>query len=260
MSEPRLRVEREGPIGRIVFDSPARRNAISGEMWRAIPKAMAEFDADPAIRCIVLRGEGSVAFAAGADISEFEKRRASEGAVKEYDGIVDAAQHAVEDSKKPVIALIYGHCIGGGLEMALACDLRYAGTSSQFAIPAARLGLGYGVHGTNRLVATVGHASAREIMFTGRRYSAGEALAMGLVNRVLPDADLDEYVGKIALDLAANAPLSIAASKNIIDTLIMAKGDFAKSRELIARCMKSEDYVEGRRAFMEKRAPRFQGN
>lgn len=259
MSEPRLRVERDGPIGRMVFDSPARRNAISGDMWRAIPKAMAELDADAAIRCIVLRGEGAVAFAAGADISEFEKRRASEGNVREYDGLVDAAQHAIEDSSKPVIALIHGFCIGGGLEMALACDLRYADTSSQFAIPAARLGLGYGVHGTSRLVATVGHAAAREIMYTGRRYTAGEALAMGLVNRVLPDADLDEYVRKMAQDLAANAPLSIAASKTVIDALIRPEGDFAQSEERIARCMKSEDYVEGRRAFMEKRPPRFQG-
>ena len=127
-----------------------------------------------------------------------------------------------------MIALIHGFCIGGGVEMALACDLRYADTSSQFAIPAARLGLGYGVHGTSRLVATVGHAAAREIMYTGRRYSAGDALAMGLVNRVLPDADLDQYVRKMALDLAANAPLSIAASKTVIDTLI--GGDFARAK------------------------------
>jgi enoyl-CoA hydratase len=259
MSEPRLRAERDGPIGRMVFDSPARRNAISAEMWRGIPEAMAKFDADPAIRCIVLRGEGTAAFAAGADISEFEKRRASEGGVREYDGLVDAAQHAIEGSQKPVVALIHGFCIGGGVEIALCCDLRYAGASSQFAIPAARLGLGYGVHGTNRLVATVGHACAREIMFTGRRYDAGEAFGMGLVNRVLPDAELDDYVSGITLTLAANAPLSMAASKAIIDTVIEAAGDFSAGVELIDRCMKSEDYIEGRRAFMEKRAPRFKG-
>jgi enoyl-CoA hydratase len=259
MSEARLRAEREGPIGRMVFDNPARRNAISGDIWRAIPKAMAEFDADPEIRCIVLRGEGTVAFAAGADISEFEARRSSQRSVEEYDGLVDAAQHAIEDSAKPVIALIHGFCIGGGVEMALACDLRYAADSSQFAIPAARLGVGYGVHGTNRLAATVGHAAAREIMFTGRRYSAQEALAIGLVNRVLPAGELDEYVRKLALDLAANAPLSIAASKRIINAVIGAHGDFTEENQLTARCMQSEDYKEGRRAFMEKRAPRFQG-
>ncbi len=255
----RLRVERDGPIGRMVFDSPARRNAINGDMWRAIPSAMADFDADAEVRCIVLRGKGTVAFAAGADISEFETRRSSEGSVKEYDGMVDAAQHAIEDSAKPVIALIHGFCIGGGVEMALACDLRYAADSSQFAIPAARLGVGYGVHGTNRLVATVGHACAREIMFSGRRYSAQEALNMGLVNRVLPAAELDDYVGRLALELAANAPLSIAASKRIINRVIEARGDFSRENELTARCMQSEDYREGRRAFLEKRPPRFKG-
>jgi enoyl-CoA hydratase len=259
MSAPRLRVERDGPVGRMLFDSPARRNAISGEMWRSIPKAMAEFDAEPEIRCIVLRGEGTVAFAAGADISEFETQRSSEAGVSEYDGLVDGAQHAVEDSAKPVIALIHGFCIGGGVEMALACDLRYAADTSQFAIPAARLGVGYGVHGTNRLVATVGHAAAREIMFSGRRYGAQEALAMGLVNRVLPAAELDDYVRRLALELAANAPLSIAASKHVINRVIDARGHFTQENELTARCMQSEDYKEGRRAFMEKRAPRFRG-
>jgi len=259
MAEPRLRVEREGPIGRMLFDNPARRNAIGADMWRAIPKAMAEFDTDPGVRCIVLRGAGTAAFAAGADISEFEQRRSGSGAISEYDGIVDAAQHALEGSPKPVIALIHGFCIGGGVEIALACDLRYAGASSTFAIPAARLGIGYGVHGTNRLVASVGHAAAREIMLSGRRYGAEEARAMGLVNRVLPDAELDAYVEKMAQDLAANAPLSMATSKTLINALIEAHGDFSEGQELIARCMKSEDYVEGRRAFMEKRAPRFKG-
>lgn len=259
MSQPRLRAERDGPIGRMVFDNPSRRNAISANMWRAIPQAMAEFDADSEIRCVVLRGEGTVAFAAGADISEFEQRRSSESAVKEYEGLVDAAQHAIENSHKPVIALIHGFCIGGGVETALACDLRYASASSQFAIPAARLGVGYGVHGTNRLVATVGHAAAREIMFTGRRYNADQALAMGLVNRVLPDAELDQYVSELALQLAGNAPLTIAASKRIINDLIDPHGDFAEADALVARCMTSADYQEGRRAFMEKRAPRFKG-
>ena len=255
----RLRVERDGPIGRMVFDSPARRNAINGEMWRAIPGAMADFDANPEIRCVVLRGEGTVAFAAGADISEFETRRSSEGNVREYDGLVDAAQRAIEDSAKPVVALIHGFCVGGGVEMALACDLRYAADTSQFAIPAARLGVGYGVHGTNRLVATVGHAAAREIMFSGRRYSAQEALAMGLINRLLPAAELDDYVRRLASELAVNAPLSIAASKRIINTVIEARGDFTEEDALTARCMQSEDYKEGRRAFMEKRTPRFKG-
>ena len=259
MSEGKVRVERDGPIGRLVLDNPARRNAIGGEMWRAIPKAMAELDADPAIRCIVLRGEGTAAFAAGADISEFEQRRSSEADVKAYEALVDAAHHSIENSPKPVIALIHGFCVGGGMAVALSCDLRYADASSRFAIPAARLGLGYGVPGTNRLVATVGHAAAREIMFSARRFSADEARAMGLVNRVLPDAELDDYVRKIALELAENAPLTIAASKSVINALIAAKGDYFEANKMVARCMKSEDYVEGRRAFMEKRSPEFKG-
>jgi enoyl-CoA hydratase len=259
MGEGKLRVERDGPIGRMVLDNPARRNAIGGEMWRAIPKAMAELDADPAVRCVVVRGEGTVAFAAGADISEFEKNRSSEAGVQAYEQVVGAAHRAIEESPKPVIALIHGFCIGGGLATALSCDLRYAAPSSVFAIPAARLGLAYGVTGTSRLVATVGHAAAREIMFTARRYNAQEALAMGLVNRVLPEAELDDYVRKVAMELAANAPLTIAAAKAVIETVIAPPVDVSAARDRIVRCMQSEDYVEGRRAFMEKRPPRFAG-
>jgi enoyl-CoA hydratase/carnithine racemase len=259
MSEGRLRVERDGSIGRLVLDNPARRNAISDAMWRAIPEAMAGFEADAAVRCVVIRGEGSTAFAAGADISEFEKNRSSDEQVQAYEQAVSAAHHAIENSPKPVIALIHGFCIGGGLATALSCDLRYASPTSQFAIPAARLGLAYGVPGTSRLVATVGHAAAREIMFSARRYSAEEALAMGLVNRVLPEAELDEYVRKVALDLAGNAPLTIAAAKAVIEAVIAAPDDTSAVREHIARCMRSADYVEGRRAFMEKRPPRFVG-
>ncbi len=259
MSEGRLRMERDGPVGRLVLDHPVRRNAISAQMWRAIPPTLAEFNADPAIRCIVIRGEGTEAFAAGADISEFDKNRASESQVEAYESATSAAHQAIESSPKPVVALIHGFCVGGGLALALSCDLRYAGRSSRFAVPAARLGVGYGVHGTNRLVATVGHAAAREIMFSARRYDAEEAAAMGLVNRLLPDAELDEYVQKVALELAANAPLTIAASKAVINALVEAHGDFADAEAAVARCMKSEDYVEGRRAFMEKRTPAFKG-
>jgi enoyl-CoA hydratase len=259
MNEPRLRIERDGPIGLVILDNPARRNAISGGMWRAMPAAMAEFEADGAIRCVVLRGEGEVAFAAGADISEFEQNRSSAQGVAEYDAAIEAAHRSIETCSKPVIALIHGFCIGGGLAVALSCDLRYAGAGSRFAVPAAKLGLGYGIPGTNRLIATVGHANAREIMFSARRYDATEALTMGLVNRVLPDAQLDAYVREFALGLAANAPLTIGASKSVINALIAADGDFTQAKAMIARCMKSEDYQEGRRAFMEKRSPAFKG-
>jgi len=259
MSTGQLRVEREGPVGRLLLDNQERRNAISAGMWRAIAPAIDEFNADPEVRCIVIRGAGSTAFAAGADISEFENNRSSASQVAEYEAATAAAHKAIESSPKPVIALIHGFCVGGGLAVALSCDLRYADASSRFAIPAARLGLGYGAHGTNRLVATVGHASAREIMFSARRYDATEALAMGLVNRVLPDAELDAYVQKLALELAANAPLTIAASKQMINALSAESGDFTSAEAAIDRCMKSGDYIEGRRAFMEKRPPAFKG-
>ena len=259
MSTGKLRVEREGPIGRLVLDNPERRNAIGAEMWLGIPKAIAAFNADDSVRVIVIRGEGTAAFAAGADISEFERNRSSGDQVKAYEEATSAAHRAIESSPKPVIALIHGFCVGGGLAVALSCDLRYADASSRFAIPAARLGLGYGVHGTNRLVATVGHANAREIMFSARRFDANEALAMGLVNRVLPDAELDAHVAKVAQELASNAPLTIAASKAVINALSEPNGDHVDAEAAVARCMKSEDYVEGRRAFMEKRPPVFKG-
>lgn len=259
MTTPRLRVERDGPLGLLVLDNPARRNAIAAQMWHDLPPAVAQFAGDPAIRCIVVRGEGTDAFAAGADISEFEARRASEADVRSYEAQVDAAHRALEDSPKPVIAMIHGFCVGGGLAVALSCDLRYAGESARFAIPAARLGLAYGIAGLGKLVATVGHAAAREIMFTARRYDAGEALSMRLVHRVVPDAELPGLVREVGETLAANAPLTIAAAKSAINTLIAAQGDFTAARAMIDACMGSDDYAEGRRAFMEKRAPRFTG-
>lgn len=259
MSSGKLLVERDGPIGYVVLDNPARRNAISANMWRALPAALTELGADPTVRCIVLRGAGDVAFAAGADISEFENNRADAAGARSYEAATAAAHHALESTPKPVIAQIRGFCIGGGLAVALSCDLRYCADDSQFAIPAARLGLGYGIHGHRRLVATVGQAAAREIMFSARRYDATAARDLGLVNRVLPVAELDTYVRALAMDLAANAPLTQAAAKAAINAVIAEQGDFKACEALIAQCMASADYREGRSAFMEKRKPKFEG-
>lgn len=259
MSSGTLRIECDGAIGYVVLDNPARRNAISTDMWRSLPSVIAALNADPAVRCIVVRGAGEVAFAAGADISEFEHHRANDAAVAHYESLTRAAHGALESSAKPVIAQIQGFCIGGGLALALSCDLRYCADNSQFAIPAARLGLGYGIHGHRRLVATVGHANAREIMFSARRYDAIDAHALGLVQRVVPLAELAGYVRALADDLAANAPLTQAASKAAINALIDHGGDFTACEALITRCMHSADYIEGRTAFMEKRKPRFTG-
>lgn len=261
MSEGRLVVEKRGAVGWLVFDQPAKRNAINGAMWRAIPQAMARFDADPEVRCIAFRGAGSEAFAAGADISEFEKHRAERSSVGAYDDLLDRVLHSIQDSLKPSVAMIYGYCMGGGLEIALACDLRYCGRSAQFGIPAARLGLAYNVEGHKRLLETVGHARAREIMFLGRRYSAEDAAAMGLVHRAVEDGELERHVDEVIRTLCENAPLAIANSKTILEEYVKAAGspDMLRMRAAIERCATSADYVEGRRAFMDKRKPKFTG-
>jgi enoyl-CoA hydratase/carnithine racemase len=256
-----LRVEKRGAVGWLVFDQPAKKNAINDAMWRGIPQAMERFDADPEVRCVAFRGAGTEAFAAGADISEFENVRSDRGAVAQYDDLLDRVLNSIQGSPKPTLAMIYGFCLGGGVEIALACDLRYCGASAQFGIPAAKLGLAYNIEGHKRLMETVGHARAREIMFLGRRYNADEAFAMGLVQRVLPDAELEPYVDDVINTLCENAPLSIANTKTILEEFVKSSGtaDPARMRAAIERCAKSADYVEGRRAFMEKRKPRFTG-
>ena len=261
MSKGKLLVEKRGSVGWIVFDHQARRNAINGAMWRGIAPAMEKFEADPEVRCVVFRGAGTEAFAAGADISEFEKVRAGRAAVSDYDDLLDRVLHAIQDARKPSVAMIYGYCMGGGLEVVLACDLRYSAQSGQFGIPAARLGLAYNVEGHKRLIETVGHARAREIMFLGRRYGAAEALQMGLVEAILPDAELESFVAGVTRTLSENAPLSIANSKTIIEEYVKSSGapDAARMHAAIERCAKSEDYAEGRKAFMEKRKAQFRG-
>ena len=256
-----LLVEKKGSVGWLIFNQPAKKNAINNAMWQAIPPAMAQFDRDPEVRCVVFRGAGAEAFAAGADISEFEKQRSEHGAVAKYDDLLDRVLHSIQGSPKPTLAMVYGFCLGGGVEIALACDLRYCSASAQFGIPAAKLGLGYNIEGHKRLLETVGHARAREIMFLGRRYGAEDAFAMGLVHRVLPDGELERYTGDVIKTLCENAPLSIANTKAILEEYVKAEGapDHVRMRAAIERCAKSADYTEGRRAFMEKRTPRFTG-
>lgn len=254
-------VEKRGAVGWLIFNQPAKLNALNGAMWRALAPAMREFDRDAGIRCVAFRGAGSAAFAAGADISEFESVRANQGAVAEYDDLLDEVLHSIQDSRKPSVAMIHGYCLGGGLEIALACDLRYCGASAQFGIPAAKLGLAYNIEGHKRLVETVGHAHAREIMYLGRRYNAEEASAMGLVHRAVADAQLERYVDEVIDTLCRNAPLAIANTKTILEEYVKSTGspDLGAMRAAIERCSQSQDYVEGRRAFMEKRKPRFTG-
>jgi enoyl-CoA hydratase/carnithine racemase len=252
---------KDGPIGWIVFNNPARRNAVSVEMWEALSEIVRDYASDPAIRVIVLRGAGGKAFVSGADISEFEQKRATPEATEAYRQLSERATTDLQYVNKPTIAMIEGFCIGGGVSVALSCDLRIACESARFGVPAARLGLGYELPGVRKLVQVVGPAFAKEIFYTARQFTAQEALAMGLINRAVPDADLESYVGAYAATIAANAPLTVASIKTIICEAMKdeSKRDEALCDQVVDQCFNSEDYVEGRRAFMEKRPAVFKG-
>ncbi len=251
----------EGAIGWMTFNNPARRNAISVEMWEAIPAILDAFEADAEVRVIVLKGAGEKAFISGADISQFATQRASAEGVARYEEIVERAGARLGAAAKPTIAMIRGYCVGGGVGVALNCDLRIAADDARFAIPAAKLGLGYRQGGLKRLMDVVGPAYAKEIFFTARQFDAREAAAMGLVNRVVPAAELEDYVRGYCASIAENAPLTIEAVKRVLAELTKPRDevDLALCEALVQRCFESEDYIEGRRAFAEKRKPVFRG-
>jgi enoyl-CoA hydratase/carnithine racemase len=253
--------ERDGPIGWITFNNPARHNAVSMAMWEALGDIVREFQGDEAIRVIVLRGAGEKAFVSGADISEFEERRSSPETTRAYNQASGRATEELRQAGKPTIAMIRGYCIGGGVSVATSCDLRIASDGARFGVPAAKLGLGYEFAGVRKLVDLVGPAWAKEIFFTARQFSAQEALGMGLINRAVPDEQLEPYVREYAQAIAANAPLTVASIKTLVAQALEDESarDMALCREVVDRCFSSADYVEGRSAFMEKRRPVFQG-
>lgn len=257
----RLIVQKQGPIGWVTFNNPARRNAISVDMWEAIPRALDRFAADPAMRAIVLTGAGDKAFVSGADISQFDQARADSAGVQRYEEIAEGAQLRLQQCDVPVLAMIRGFCLGGGLNIALASDLRIAADDARLGIPAARLGLAYRASSTKNLVDTIGPANAREVLLTGRQFDAEEALAMGLLNRVVPAAALEDAVLDYCALFADNAPLTMRAAKRIIRELLKSHADFdaAACRAFVQECFASADYAEGRRAFKEKRRPKFSG-
>jgi enoyl-CoA hydratase len=252
---------KEGPVGTLVFNNPERRNAVSLEMWQAAAEILDDFLTDDAIHVVVLAGAGGKAFVSGADISKFESERSDEQAIARYNAAVERANSTIYNFPKPTIAMIQGYCIGGGLGLAVCCDLRIASHDARFAVPAARLGLGYGYPGIKRLADLVGPSFAKEIFYTARQFDAAEAQTMGLVNRVVPAAELEDYVKGYADTIGANAPLTIAAVKFIVNETVKdeSQRDPARCAAMVKRCFDSQDYVEGRRAFMEKRKPVFAG-
>ena len=257
---PRMIARKRGPVGWMIFNNPERRNAVGSDMWAAIPGILADFGEDPAIRVIALTGAGDRAFVSGADISQFEQQRSTPETVAAYDAVSEQATKALKAAAKPTVAVIRGWCIGGGLGIAVSCDLRFATETSKFGVPAGRLGLGYALPGVKTLNDLVGPAYTKEIFFTARHFSAAEALGMGLVNRVLPEAEFDSFIEAQFATIAANAPLTLHTLKRSVAELARGnEADVEAIAQLVQDCFASDDYKEGRRAFMEKRKPVFTG-
>lgn len=261
MTEKRTVAEREGALGRIVFDNPKRLNAVSHGMWLDAVRILETFTADDSVRAVVVTGAGRKAFSAGDDISGFDEGRGDAESEAVFKQASERAMELLANVAKPTIAMIRGYCIGGGLETAITCDLRVATDSARFAIPAAKLGLGYDHIGISRLIALVGPSFAKEIFFTARQFSAQEALEMGLIDRIVSETMLDAEVDALATSMIGNAPLTMRTVKQCL--IEHEKNpddrDLELCQQMVDDCFASADYVEGRNAFVEKRKPVFRG-
>jgi enoyl-CoA hydratase/carnithine racemase len=257
----KMLARKEGRVGTMIFNNPQRHNAVSLDMWDAVSRILDDFAADPDVVMVVITGAGTKAFVSGADISRFGDERANKEAVAHYNSVVERAYARLHEFPKPTIAMIRGYCIGGGLGLAVSCDLRICSDNARFALPAAKLSLGYGYAGLKRFMDLVGPGFTKEIFFTARQFSAAEAQAMGLVNRVVPDAELETFVRDYAETIAANAPLTLKAVKTITGEILKdeSQRDLARCAAAVQACFDSQDYIEGRDAFLQKRKPVFRG-
>ncbi len=261
MPSDKMIARKDNGVGWMILNNPQRHNAISLEMWDAALEIMADFAADSAVRVMVISGAGGKAFASGADISKFKDERQEAQAVAHYQATTQKAYAAIQAMRIPTIAMIRGYCIGGGTAVAVCCDIRICTENAKFGIPAAKLGLGYGLQRALPLVDLVGPAFAKEMFFTGRQFDAREAETMGLVNRVVSDDQLEAAVEEMARNIAVNAPLTVRCAKLVVSEALKdaAERDVAATERAVEACFKSNDYKEGQAAFMEKRKPSFTG-
>jgi enoyl-CoA hydratase/carnithine racemase len=262
MTEGNILSTIDGAVATLTFNNPDRHNAMSLAMWREAATALQALGKEDGVRVVILTGAGGKSFVSGADISKFETERSTEVRVEAYAEATEELAQTLLNYPKPTIAMIRGYCIGGGVNIAVCCDLRIASGQSRFAVPAAKLGLGYGFVHIQRLQDLVGPQYALEILLTARQFDATEAREMGLVNRIVPDAEIEKHARGVADTIAANAPLTIRAAKRIVRELLKdaADRDLGACELLVRQCFESPDYQEGRQAFMEKRKPVFKGS
>lgn len=256
-----LITKRAGAVATILFSNLPKMNAVTYDMWRSVPETFAALDADPAVRVIIVAGDGDKAFISGADISQFEKLRGTADAQAQYNAAVEAGYLAPVRCSKPVVARIRGICMGGGLGFAASCDFRFCSDDSSFRMPAARLGLGYGITGMRRFINVIGAANTLDIFMSARKFGAAEALRMGFASRVVPAAELEKTVDEYCTMIAENAPLTVATAKFTAQQWMKdpAERDLAAAQKMVDSCFASADHKEGRVAFMEKRKPHFTG-